>query len=333
MFMFSNTGILRTSYDIPIHIFLLHKIDESSMPPFDWYRYHINLVGKGSVHGIDHNSSDQNTIHTLLEQGVDIIPFMGSFLDKHKALTKRMLDFSDRPSFLIPLDIDEYLVAVLNTKHGLAFSTNTTLINSIIQSLPRDGFKYKLRTFEGYFCNEGNQLSRKSVARRITHFAPSQMSVLCKSKTFYYSQGFIATDQGNHFGVVEGDKTCSRVFNNAIYEPLCRKCLHNDTDLAILHVGGPTALTYSEYLKKAFRASNAYQMNITNPESVAKRCKKGTSGRHYCEFIVKSLQLGEAGMIEAMQRDRACDSRMKSDALSVTLEKLEVESHGLVEKF
>jgi hypothetical protein len=330
MSIFSSVDLQTlTSRDIPIHMFVIHKIDESSMLPFDWYIYHTNLVGTSNVHGIDHNSSDQFVISSLREQGIDIIPFTGSFMDKSKALTQRMHQFSDHPVFLIPLDIDEYLVAIVQTDSGITFSTNTTLIRSIILTLPRDGFKYKLPTYEGYFCNEGTDIGNKSVARRITHFAPSEMSVLCKSKTFFYSKGFISTDQGNHFGLVEGDKTCSRIFNNAIYEPLCRKCLHNNTGLAILHVGGPTALTYGEYLAKAIRASKAYEMNLTDPKAAANRCQRGSKGRHYCEFIMKSVEVGEGGMKDIMQRERDCAHRLRSDALSQTMDLLVAKSRHL----
>ena len=311
----------------PVHLFTFHKTDR--MNTLDWYNYHIDIFGANNIHGFDHNSSGlANILHLLRQRGLDItvVPSSVPFGEKHVQLTKAMLKYRLRKerSFLVPLDIDEYIVAVVPTADGASFSTDRELILKLFNALPQDGYKYAFSEFMGSFCNKSVHDNHSSFGRLVTHFSPfNPLYDICLYKKFYLNSGFISTDQGNHVGVVQNDRKCL-AYTNAnrtsklgnVYQPPCLRynssrvpakvpmCFHKDTKLGIVHFGSSSSLSFEQYRAKAMRAAIQYNMNITNmkgPEGCVGR------GMHYCQFLVRSLQMGTAAMEARMEKERSCN--------------------------
>ena len=286
---------------LPVHLFTFHHSDNVSSI-LDWYLYHSRIVGFHNIHAIAHRSFDTDIVRKLQSMGADIIRFDGEFADKALVLTEIMRRYVRIPAFLVPMDIDEYLVAEMGSNHGPTFTANASKIRWAFSSLPIDGFKYKLYPYMGYYCNTGNvtDMSR-SVPRRVVHFHRVRRT-LCGSKSFFHSIGFLQTDQGNHFGVVRKDRIeCST--SNPRYHNNCGRCFHNITGLGLIHYGLVHSLTYDEYLAKAIRGSTVYNQTATS------NCHKG-GGQHYCEFMAMRRKVGDEAMKETIEAERQCQDKL-----------------------
>ena len=322
----------------PVHLFVLHKSDRMSL--LDWYTYHTNIFGFSYVHGIDHNSTGLvNVLYLLRKRGLDIttVPSSMPFKEKRLRLTKAMSKYANikERSFLVPLDIDEYIVAVVPTPDGLTFSTDRDLILSLFNALPQDGYKYVFTEFMGSYCNKSVHNNFRSMGRRITHFRPfNSQYTYCLNKKFFLSDGFVATDQGNHFGFVKRDLKCFKYNNTRVRQPDCfvynslmkvptmtPMCFHNDSRLGIVHFGSPSSLSFAQYRAKARHTANLYHMDVTNKSSPDECVGKGN---HYCKFLVRARQFGAAAMEAEMDKERSCDDAYFNDRIRSKLIELNV---------
>jgi len=95
-----------------------------------------------------------------------------------------------------------------------------------------------------------------------------------RSKTFYWSQTFVATDQGNHFG--RSSDKCGQG------NPL-EKCFQ-DSGLAYLHYH---TVRYPKWSQKVYsRAVQSYDMDVESSSSC-----EGMHGYHYCKYVRRFIGL------------------------------------------
>jgi hypothetical protein len=296
--------------NVPIHIFVFHSGDKVQL--MDWYSYHSRIVGWKRLHGIAHNYNDPETIAFLRNLGADIITFNGAFAEKGKTLTKRMLQYTSRFAYLLPLDLDEYLVAESVGKGGKTFSADVDLILAAFNALPADtGFKYKMYPYMAFYCNnDTNTATNPSIVRRVEHFFRVRKTV-CGSKSFFYGPDFIQIDQGSHFGVSKGDNSCTAT--HELYREDCDKCFHNVTGLGLLHYGVSSSLDYDEFVAKAIKGAAAYN------QSAGEDCSKG-GGQHYCKFLEDRRVYGDDAARRSYDAQKSCEGKQHNTEVKDELE-------------
>lgn len=305
---------------IPIHFFVFHSGDKFQL--LDWYLYHSRIAGWKQLHGIAHNYNDMSTLYVLRNWGADIVTFNGSFGDKGQILTALMRKFTSSPAYLIPLDLDEFLVAETTSAGEKTFSSEVHLITNAFEKLPPSmGFKYKMYPYMGYYCTNDTSTANISIARRVEHFHRAKRTV-CGSKTFYYSKDFIQIDQGNHFGVTRADNSCKK--NNILYRENCQRCFHNVTGLGLLHYGDTSSLSYEEYVLKAMKGAAAYNQTPNDD------CTTG-GGQHYCKFLSERRVFGDEASRLTYEAQKSCHDKQHNtdvkDAIEVMLKRLENQNH------
>jgi len=261
-----------------IHIFCIQKDEERAL--LNWVNHHSRIVGNSNVHLIDNDSTDpavKSTLKEIAASGVDIIKSKAAFPDKHKILTSVMKKYNTRGNVLIPLDIDEFIVA---TSPDQTFSIDKDLIFKTLQNLPHDGHnRFKFKGLEAINCNvttSGPFLSRANYFRH-KNFG-------CDDKSFYLGGSFVSTDQGNHKGkTYPSPRICSG-------KPLptkekCSLCFNLDNGLGIVHFG-TDVLSSKEIMAKYQARLKAYGYT----EKAAKYSQPhecgNIHGKHYCEYVV-----------------------------------------------
>jgi hypothetical protein len=250
----------------------------------DWLQYHAYVFGISNLVVIDHKSRSNQicSLLALYEQcGAKVIPYSGDFEKKHTKLSETMRKYTK--SWLVPLDTDEFVV--LQERNSTGYNTGLAYdrerIVRAIKSLPIDGRKYKFAgscglRYDGYVCNstlhphdQGQPAFRRALQHgytRLTARNPHDP----RGKTFFYSDGFLSTDQGNHFGEVKHDEgkvnMVPEVKGNLSHYFLF-------TDLALLHLTTPS---YQGAKRKILRGADAYGFtDRTN-------CTTVIVGKGYC---------------------------------------------------
>jgi hypothetical protein len=250
----------------------------------DWLQYHAYLFGISSLVVIDHKSHSQHIcgLLALYERcGATVVSYTGEFAHKHRKLSETMRSYPK--SMLIPLDADEFIVLQEHntTGHNSGLTYNRENIVRAINGLSIDGRKYKFAAsyvlrYDGKVCdsimhhNEQEQLTfRRALPNGYTHLLAHD-SPGPRGKTFFYSDGFISTDQGNHFGEVKHDhgdvNKAAPVLANISHYFLF-------TDLTLLHMSTPS---YQGAKRKVLRGADAYGFtDRTN-------CSAVSLGKGYC---------------------------------------------------
>lgn len=194
----------------------------------DWIKYHSSIVGIENIHIVDQGSTD-GTLNILKKyKGINFYQTNDSFHRKSAILSNIMKQ--NKNSFLIPLDADEFLTL----KIGDDLCTDKDKITLYFSNLPIQAFRYKF-----------NQIDVVPSKEKIND--PLVKSTLFKTKwyeswkkyakTFYHSNFFISTDQGNHKGLVNGHGKDMK------------------TDLTIVHFD---VTDYDHFVKKMTRGAIAY---------------------------------------------------------------------------
>lgn len=268
----------RDKFNASVKLFIFQQ-DESELFP-DWLQYHGYLFGLENIHIIDHLSKDPNMCKLLALYntcGANVTIHTGPFSSKHRTLTRVMRD-TGPDTFLIPLDVDEFIALPTLHNNGSMKTVKfeTTAIHNSIEQLPVDGRKYKFAADHPikYDVTHCEKLQHTNHTRRALEGGSLGKSqhLLHHTKTFYYSNGFINTDQGNHFGEVMHDEhhinTDKLVLANVTH-------FFFVSDLVLLHIH---VSTYSSMQNKILRGANAY--NYTD----ATDCTVVGSGKHYCSM-------------------------------------------------
>jgi len=293
-----------------VKLFLFQR-DEKELI-LDWLQYHSFIFGFKNIILIDNISQNPEVckIISLFQYcGVNIIE-EEYFKHKSNALTTRMEmlspksesfiapihleDFTNefilspplhelddlsisKDNFLVPIDSDEFIT--IPQLHELSideFELKEKILETF-QSLPIDGRKYKFIYYEIFYsikqCINFMEIHNDTIRRVMADAYLSDWEIPdVRAKTFYYSKGFMETDQGNHFGLVKHDKGIKnlRVPANQISYYYY---IHSNLSLYHYERG-----SYDAFLYKNLRAAKAYGYNSSTD------CGMVGSGVHYCRM-------------------------------------------------
>jgi hypothetical protein len=290
--------------DHGIRLFLYQQDEVDTLS--DWLTYHAKVLGTSSITIIDHMSTQPavtNVLKHWIGHGVNVVQYSGPFSLKHSILTSTMhnrLVADSNAKYLVPIDADEFIV--LLTANG-SFTVDAPSIQQYFSRLPQDGVRYKFTPVVAGFCGPRNHTGRRAIDVR--HFTVHEP--ICSSKTFYWRDGFISTDQGNHWGSTMQDVDCFKegpIYPNTnfVRGPPCPReahCFHR-TQLGLIHYGGRTALSYAALQIKMLRGYHAYHGNMTNPDCSI------PGGRHYCNYFLRWQQGGEVAAGDALPTLPGC---------------------------
>ena len=287
-----------------VRLFLFVRDD--GMQLADWIAYHASVVGPTRLHIIDHQSKESRAREVLARargRGAEVETFTGAFKQKFKALTKMMRRHRRSADYLVPLDVDEF-VGVFDRRHG-NWTFEAGAILQEFRKLPRDGRKYKWGWVNPSLCSQDNVAGADNrPAVFATNFPMPKPMSACTSKTFFPADTFIATDQGNHLGEVERDRTrpCDPRAD-------CSSCFVTEREhgLTLAHFGSTAAMGWSRYRRKMVRGAFAYSHTA---RASIDECK-GKYGEHYCKFWFSLHALGEtrsrSNFYEARERAHLCN--------------------------
>lgn len=261
-----------------VKVFLFQKDEDEVLS--DWLQYYSYMFGAGNLVVIDHESQSQSVCR-LLELyklcGAEVLTHRGTFDTKHAVLTREMRKHNG--TFLLPLDADEFVVSG-GPNDPLRIQRAKLL--QAFRDLPTDGRKYK---FAHSYCARPTPANCLLAAnsssahdghheynRRIdlSEVATDERAFFPRSKTFYHSNGFISTDQGNHYGEVKHDKgvtnTAPAIEKNVThyFAPL---------NAAILHY---SVSSYRAIENKYLRGFAAYNFTMDSD------CGTVQGGQSYC---------------------------------------------------
>jgi hypothetical protein len=243
----------------------------------DWLQYHAYMFGFSNLHVVDHNSKDVRVCRVLAlykQCGMRFTHHGGSFEQKSDLLTAILK--KEKNKFLLPLDADEFVV---NLEQNGEVDFDPTQMADIFANLVVDGRKYMYRDVQ--FVKYGKEVCNRQINvpvrraalrqsfRTANDLDPSAFSMV---KVFYHSDGFVRTDQGNHYGRVKNDLVVRKQFPNATYQS------HPDqfvikANLTILHYN---TASYNMMGRKMIRGAKAYgYKDSTN-------CTQAIRGSHYC---------------------------------------------------
>eukprot|EP00232_Nephroselmis_pyriformis_P026119 CAMPEP_0182864686 /NCGR_PEP_ID=MMETSP0034_2-20130328/7296_1 /TAXON_ID=156128 /ORGANISM="Nephroselmis pyriformis, Strain CCMP717" /LENGTH=456 /DNA_ID=CAMNT_0024996947 /DNA_START=68 /DNA_END=1438 /DNA_ORIENTATION=+ len=241
---------------LAIHVVAFHRDEDALLE--DWMMYHAHLFGVRNIHVWDDNSTDPEVVATLAawkERGADIrvLPEDVGFMVQGDYTTlglKNAIDHEVRrsrrpPDFVVPLDIDEFLVADLVGAPGGATSYRTSRVRvmSAFRALDRSAQLYKMATSDTSSCGrEDSPVGRllpgwrhapfgggghpvpayedipttpgRRWARQLRMHGPPHLG--CGAKVFFTGEGFISTSMGNHIGLTVANQ-------NKDLSPVCTR--------------------------------------------------------------------------------------------------------------
>jgi hypothetical protein len=270
-----------------VHLFLFHHEEPELLA--DWLQYHGAVFGLKNLHIIDHQSSNTQICQVLALYracGVEVVDFRLAFNKKSEALSSLMKQHNS--SFLVPLDTDEFIFNPIRATSGtnglIGINVDRDAIFGVFKELAIDGRKYKFDF--GYLVKYDEETCQASLSftdhrdpnyRRVTNHGYFSWSgdnlPPVKRKTFYYSDGFINTDQGNHHGEVEHDMSHS----NSWFDPLVKANpahYFQFTELSLMHMIVPS---YYGQKFKYIRGAEAYGHNERT------NCSRVGQGGSYCQ--------------------------------------------------
>ena len=197
-----------------IKVFAFQK-DENDILE-DWLSYHSYLFGKENIYLIDHNSKHSKSI--IKDSGVNMINFSGPFAhNKGLQLTKAMNDNKNSCDFLIPLDIDEFIIK----QDGDSISSEKEDVLKCFNGLSVCG-AYKITSY-AVGRHEKDPLTEFTYVTDVPDHGRFR-----RWKTFWRSKNFVRTDQGNHGweeGPYEKTKLTMLHFHHRGFEHFKRKHL------------------------------------------------------------------------------------------------------------
>jgi hypothetical protein len=244
----------------------------------DWLQYHAYMFGITSLHVVDHKSEDQRVCKVLAlfkQCGMKFTHHGGGFDKKSEKLTAVMK--KEEAKFLLPLDADEFVV---NLEQNGEVNFDPVRMADIFSNLVVDGRKYVF--WDVQFVKYGKAVCERKINVPVRRAALHQSyrtehrsnhSTFALGKVFYPSDGFVSTDQGNHYGRVKNDLVVRKQYPDATYTS------HGDlfvirANITILHYG---VASYNSMSRKMIRGATAYGYDdSTNFTTHAK------SGTHYC---------------------------------------------------
>lgn len=263
------------------HLFLYQKDEKETLP--DWLQYHAYIFGIKNVHIIDHQSKKAEVCKLLAMYqycGVNITYYDGSFTGKSAVLSSVMKKM--KHTLIIPLDADEFIVSMKKDKQGTptGFIMDKGHMLEELRQAPIDGRKYKFTAVHP--VRHSDETCKKTLKnltdtsfgdRRVMSggYADPQQYRTFMTKGFFYSEGFQATDQGNHFGVVTHDEG---KFNN--HPDVLNNMSHYYYTMPTLTLVHYLATSYMHLKAKNLRGADAYGFKDGQP------CERYRAGSTYC---------------------------------------------------
>jgi len=279
--------------DINAHVVLYQKDEIDFLA--DWIHYHSSIFGHRNIHIIDNNSSNSevlSVLNTAKISGAHIIRDVQSFLFKGKVSTRvirSILDADPTVEFVFSLDADEFIVSVSPSNFSM-LSVSRSAFQNILHGLPRDGHKYKMHWLQVLPCTS-KDTTRPVVTEQFIQKPTGIIS--CTMKAFFFREGFIRTDDGNHAGAVSADTICHK------REDLmqCQRfgCFH-ETSLGIVHYG--RARSWESFKRKALR--NFHATYETSQSSVPR--DKCIRNHGPCLFAADIVDRGEGAVQEEYEK-------------------------------
>jgi len=253
----------------------------------DWLQYHSYLFGIKNIVVIDHASTNQNIIELLglyKQCGATIVqlPKHFPFDQKYMMMTKELKQFSN--SLLVPLDVDEFVVATRQVDTEIKIIQERAEIIKRFASLPIDGRKYKFQQSynmigSNFSCRsklesgewQDQQYRRTQRAGYMAWENVTDIAVKMKLKTFFYSEGFLSTDAGNHHGEVMHDY--GNIVGPTVRQNTARFYIFSN--LSLLHYSTPSFYgARLKFIRGAVAYGHLHGSNCTRPGIMP--------GRHYC---------------------------------------------------
>lgn len=183
----------------PAQIFTVQKNEKLAE---DWIIYHGDIFGFDNIHFIDNNSSiEQLKVLSYFEKYYNLNVYtLDDFALKAHKLTEIMNLHKHKSKFLIPLDGDEFLCSKRIDTEDVNIIFDKTTILTELEHLSIE-HKLKINILLGHPTkNEYDDIL--SELHKFTIFDDN-----LPGKRFYPSTKFISTDQGNHYGKIDGDNS------------------------------------------------------------------------------------------------------------------------------
>lgn len=175
-------------------------VQQSSPFLVEWILWHFTFADKLVViehqnqHGERSDYVDGVLAYAANNLNVDVRVVRDHFANKHRLLTAAMLDYKASSDVLVPMDHDEFLVPC---KFELV-ARGTPGDNGWLMHNLKQGTRFTFGNVGLVSSGHGHMLIPRSA---------HTMALNAKySKQFYNASTFISTDQGNHFGSVQGDQ-------------------------------------------------------------------------------------------------------------------------------
>lgn len=223
-----------------IKIFCMQKEESDILN--DWIIYHKYLFGAENIHIIDHSSKD-DSLDIIKSHGVKCRTYDGPFCNKARELSAWMSDERKGCEFLVPLDADEFIV--FNSDDTFITEKDHVLdeFSSLekVKSRNHNDIKFKFKQYDAL-----SKFDLNNPIDDLSTFRENNLSTrgIRRRKTFFPSETFEYTDQGNHTGNITSGTSSFYL-----------------TDLAILHY---KIRGFDHFLKKYGRWQESY--GTTSPE-------------------------------------------------------------------
>ena len=213
----------------------------------DWLLYHSYLVSPQNLYIIDHSSTDKTPriLERWRQKGVNVFKSNDPFKMKSSILSSLMKKSSSK-DFIIPLDADEFLVL----KEGKSLCADKEKINNYFEKMSVGPYRYKLHQVDVIPTKNAQTDPLIDLIEFKTKWYKDWKLY---AKTFYHSNYFLSTDQGNHKGQVKGGGKLKV------------------TDLTLMHYD---VRDYQHFITKMIKGATAYGHH-SSPKI------KGGAGKHY----------------------------------------------------
>lgn len=160
----------------------------------DWIDYHAYLFGRENIYVINHQSEKSKEL--IKNKGVHLIEFSGPFLEKSRQLTDLMTKNKNSCDILIPVDVDEFILK--QTEEDI--SCEKEEVTRCFGELGGCGV-YKFSSYS-VDRHDKDPLTEFTYVDDIPDHGRFE-----RWKTFWKSNVFIKTDQGNHGFIGPYEKT------------------------------------------------------------------------------------------------------------------------------
>jgi len=322
--------VANTKSHKPVYLFTLHNDDPEVL--FDWLQYHSYLFSIGNITFLDNKSEDPRVcrlLHLYKYCGLNVIQ-VDNFANKSGLLTDAMSRYKDtEDAFLLPLDVDEFLVLGNPSTNGVRdigrhlyehISMNASDVRNAFDNLLVDGRKYKMQSArmlpaDKATCNKAFHAKcthtdapfRRAIQYSYFSLNPDNRVWKAIAKTFYHTDGFIMTDAGNHYGLVQHDHGHMPGFLGKDNVSLHLDDYFQWSDLALLHFQKGS---FDSLIHQYFRVSREEGFDVHSNAT----CIGRNSG--YCRTAKHILEIGH--------------KRYKSDQWKKCIERSSLSKHEVL---